>query len=270
MSDGLELLSQMEYPGRILALGRTDVDKYLVLYAITGRSPSSQARTLKKDKDFEVVRTKVTDYKILEEGSPSLLVYPAIFAYQEALAASNGFQTNLIYTALRNRIRSSSPELPANILDKAFREPFFVTDEKYGWIDITKNEPDKPNFTSRISGLIMNDHAGFHIARNGKPSSIIQMQLESGMGWYISTYNGRNTEPLLPFNENPRKFEAPWNSPEAAANDIYFRILKYIGKMSEMDFRVAVSAVFYDPRVNFGHGKLESFEINRHDLEAKK
>lgn len=46
MSDPLEQLAKMDYPGRVVLLGMTQSGDIFVAYAITGRSASSQARIL--------------------------------------------------------------------------------------------------------------------------------------------------------------------------------------------------------------------------------
>lgn len=262
---GLEALSAMEYPGRFIALGKTNRENF-VLYAVTGRSDSSQARRLTRDEKFDVVRTQVTDSKQLESGSHALLIYPAIFSYKEAIGVSNGYQTNLIYTALRNRL-AGSLDTPAEVLQRAFRDPFYVLDEKEGPIDVTRSEPDKPNYTPRISGLIMNDQAGFHFSRELQGKSIVQLQLEENRGWFVTTYDGENINPLPAFNRNPIGFEMAWQSPREAAEELYHKILADTGKKFDKDFRVAVSAAFYNP--NQSERKLNTFQVNRHDLGAR-
>ncbi|HEX2694542.1 MAG TPA: IMP cyclohydrolase, partial [Acidobacteriota bacterium] len=50
-------LSAMEYPGRIIVIGRAPAgSRTAVIYAITGRSPSSQARKLEWREDGVWVR----------------------------------------------------------------------------------------------------------------------------------------------------------------------------------------------------------------------
>ena len=67
MNSGFQNLSAMEYPGRILIIGRAGGQgEPVVIYAITGRSPSSQARRLEWKEGGVWVRP--TDEKTIREG----------------------------------------------------------------------------------------------------------------------------------------------------------------------------------------------------------
>jgi IMP cyclohydrolase len=91
MSKDFPNLKDKEYPGRLILIGRDLADENaVVVYAITGRSPSSQARRL--EVTTEGVWVKPTDVKILREGDQNLLIYPAIL-FGKGVAVSS-----LIYT----------------------------------------------------------------------------------------------------------------------------------------------------------------------------
>ena len=91
---GLEAIAEMEYPGRLIALGRDPTGEHnVVVYAVTGRSPSSQARTLEYNADDNTIFTKPTDPEVLEKGNPDLLLYDAIVMLDDSVAVSNGKQT---------------------------------------------------------------------------------------------------------------------------------------------------------------------------------
>ena len=68
----------MVYPGRIIIIGKSPAGEDVVMYAITGRSPSSQARMLLIDEVEKKIFVKPTDEETLKTGNPDLLVYPAI------------------------------------------------------------------------------------------------------------------------------------------------------------------------------------------------
>jgi IMP cyclohydrolase len=109
----------MAYPGRVVIIGKTPSGNLpFVVYCITGRSPSSQARRIVFEEARAVVRP--TDDELLETGDPELLLYPAIMISQ-GIAVSNGRQTSSIRRASSNmeaaatasRITSSFPFCPA-------------------------------------------------------------------------------------------------------------------------------------------------------------
>ena len=97
-----EKLRSMVYPGRLIILGRDDSGKNdIIIYAVTGRSPSSQARKIIWEKDSFWVQP--TDKKLIETGNVDLLVYPALFAIPQGVAVSNGKQTVNILSSLSHR-----------------------------------------------------------------------------------------------------------------------------------------------------------------------
>lgn len=75
MTEGLEALTRMEYPGRFIVVGRSaDDSANFALYGITGRSPSSQARVLVESPKTRTIRTVVTDPEELKKGSAALRI----------------------------------------------------------------------------------------------------------------------------------------------------------------------------------------------------
>ena len=85
-------LKSMVYPGRLILLGRDPSGKStVILYAITGRSPSSQARKLEVGEDG--IWVKPTDKSVLKSGNIDLLIYPSLFILDQGVAVSNGKQT---------------------------------------------------------------------------------------------------------------------------------------------------------------------------------
>ena len=78
-----------------------------VLYAITGRSPSSQARRLVIDEQEQKIFVRPTDEETLKTGNPDLLVYAAIMCGKGRIAVSNGKQTGDVFKALQGESRVS-------------------------------------------------------------------------------------------------------------------------------------------------------------------
>ena len=67
-----------EYPGRLIIIGQEKrTEKVLLVYAITGRSASSQARKMELKED--TIWVKPTDKDLLKKGNIDLLLYPSVF-----------------------------------------------------------------------------------------------------------------------------------------------------------------------------------------------
>ena len=75
---GFKPIKDMIYPGRVIIIGKSTSNDYVLLYAITGRSPSSQARRFELDENNEKILVKPTDEEVLKTGDPELLIYPAL------------------------------------------------------------------------------------------------------------------------------------------------------------------------------------------------
>ncbi|MBI2546103.1 hypothetical protein HYV81_02900 [Candidatus Woesearchaeota archaeon] len=268
MTNGLEALANMEYPGRFIILGQSNnsVDN-IVVYGVTARSPPSKARIIEQD-GHSILRTEVTDSKVLEQGSPPLLLYPAVVPLEDVMLVSNGAQTNLLYTSFMNKknLPLSTPEL---ILWEAFKQPHYVYDKKLGWIDITSYEPDGPNNTARISAVAGKMHGAFHIVRcvNGKKEEKIHsVFFKTGEGRMIATYAGQNVNPLPPYVAEPALVQLPFDTAAQTARAVYDALAPNDLTDPAKDYRVAVAAVFFNTET----GKSEVAILNRHDLNGGK
>ena len=192
-SNNFSTLEDMAYSGRGIVTGRTPEGNRFVGYTLTGRSPSSQARQLVYNEEHGVVRTDVTDPKILAEGNAALLIYPAIICRKEEIVASNGQQTNLLYNGLLDERIEDSEELVSEII---MDEDHFQYDPANGFVDLTRHEPDSPNFTPRISACMMGDKATLHIVSTVRNQQY-SFGLRKGTGKMITTYEGGNEAPVL-------------------------------------------------------------------------
>ena len=96
MKKNLENVEEMAYPGRIIIIGKSAEGEDVVMYAITGRSPSSQARMLLIDEVEKKIFVKPTDEETLKTGNLDLLVYPAVICGND-IAVSNGKQTDDVF-----------------------------------------------------------------------------------------------------------------------------------------------------------------------------
>lgn len=234
-----------EYPGRIIIIGRDPSDRFnVIVYAITGRSPSSQARKLEMEGDSLWI--KPTNRETIQKGNVDLLVYPALFAVEQGIAVSNGKQTVDIMASLGHSRNAS--EVLAFSLQK--------------W----EYEPDRPNYTPRISGCVLpSGSAALHIVKREAAGSVerhlFEFPLTKGKGRMISTYSGINTDPLPSFQGVPLKVDI--NAPDGRqiAEDVYHALSP---EQPEKDFRVSVACL----TAAFDHdGPHEVSIINRIERE---
>jgi IMP cyclohydrolase len=230
MSKCFSNLRDKEYPGRLIIIGRDLSDeKSIIVYVITGRSPSSQARRL--DITADGVWVKPTDEKILKEGNEDLLVYPSIL-FGQGIAVSNGKQT----MDIKNHL---SPGLdPVDILSSAL----------YHW----EYEPDAPSYTPRISGCVLADgRAALNIIKRAEDGSSSRQNFRvpklPGKGKMISTYSGENRNPLPSFRGDPEDVPLNFDTAEDTAEAVYLALAP---KKHDLDFRVAVVCVFSGKEVS--------------------
>ncbi len=237
------LLSGLEYPGRLIIIGAPrQGGKAVIIYAITGRSPSSQARRLAlRDGGIWV---QPTDEETLKKGNVDLLVYPAVLFAQAGIAVSNGKQT----ADIRDGLIPGADPIAA--LSKALA----------AW----DYEPDAPIFTPRISGCLVGGKAGLSVVRRGPASETVrsyhEVGLRPGVGRLVSTYEGPNADPL-PVSKGEAHFVAGLAGATAAetAETIYRDLTPAAGGR---DFRVAVACVFVPPAEP---DRIDVHIINRHE-----
>jgi IMP cyclohydrolase len=200
-TEGMETLAGMEYPGRVIILGRDRQGKHnVVIYALTGRSPSSRARRLVYDGQ-EAVKSQATDSGRLKKGNERLLIYNCIRKAHDGLVVSNGAQTDLIMKIMVDHLGRGLCPAPEEILRRAFVRPHVMAG-----IDLTSYEPDGPHFTPRISGCILHG-AALSIVKRARDGSAarhyFEIPLIRGRGKLIATYQGQNVDPLPPFQGEP-------------------------------------------------------------------
>lgn len=242
MSHTTGILSTMEYPGRIIAIGSAPGGaRAVIIYAITGRSPSSQARKLVfRDQGIWV---QPTDEDVLKKGQVDLLVYPAVLFHGRGIAVSNGKQTGDIRDGL------AKGGSPVSVLAGAL--------ERWDY------EPDSPIFTPRISGCVGGGKAGLSLVRRGPDGvtlrSYFEVPLEPGKARLISTYQGPNRDPLPCFEGEPGEIRLEGMSPRETVEGIYESLRP---RSPEKDFRVAAACIFSNLD-NAGHYDLHV--INRYE-----
>lgn len=181
-------LSENSYPGRGIVIGKSDDGKYAVTaYFIMGRSENSRNRVFVEDGDG--IRTQAFDPAKLTD--PSLIIYSPVRVLGNKTIVTNGDQTDTIYELMNNQMT----------FEQALRTREF--------------EPDAPNYTPRISGIIKVDpETTFNYAlsilksANGNPDSCNRFTFTynnpvNGEGHFIHTYMG-DGDPLPSFEGEPK------------------------------------------------------------------
>ncbi|MBE6746659.1 MAG: inosine monophosphate cyclohydrolase [Ruminococcaceae bacterium] len=129
-----ELLADNTYPGRGIVIGKTpDGKNAAIAYFIMGRSENSRNRIFEK-KDGALI-TKAFDESKVED--PSLIIYNAVRSFENKLIVTNGDQTDTVYDFVKE--------------GKGFAEA----------LNTREFEPDAPNFTPRISGMLKFENGDF-------------------------------------------------------------------------------------------------------------
>ena len=199
MIDMTEYLQNNPYPGRGIMLGRSADNKYAVIaYFIMGRSENSRNRIFETTEDG--IRTKAFDESKMTD--PSLTIYhPVRLLDNGLLVVTNGDQTDTIREGLA--------------AGKTFAQALHTR----------TFEPDAPNYTPRISGLVKkNGDYTLSILKSadGDPASCRRYFFayeapRAGQGHFIHTYMGDGT-PLPSFVGEPEQVEIPCGTPAELAD----------------------------------------------------
>ncbi len=179
-------LSATTYPGRGIVIGRSeDGKKAVTAYFIMGRSANSRNRIFVED--GEGIRTQAFDESKLED--PSLIIYAPVRVFGNKTIVTNGDQTDTIYDLMDKQ----------QTFEQSLRTREF--------------EPDAPNYTPRISGIMHIENSGYNFAmsilksNNGNPDSCNRYTFaysnpQAGEGRFIHTYMG-DGNPLPSFEGEP-------------------------------------------------------------------
>jgi len=178
-----KLLRENSYPGRGILIGRSEDNRNVVAaYFIMGRSENSRNRIFEKTDDG--IKTKAFDPAKLTD--PSLVIYRPVRINQGRTIITNGDQTDTVYDFLQ-------------------KDQGFITA-----LRTREFEPDSPNYTPRISGLIEADGSytiSILKSSDGNPECCVRNFFEfekpiAGCGHFISTYKS-DGEPLPSFEGEP-------------------------------------------------------------------
>ena len=180
------LLSSNAYPGRGIIAGLTpDGKKAVAAYFIMGRSENSRNRVFRAEGDDVMIypfdESKVED--------PSLIIYAPVRSVKRALIVTNGDQTDTVRDFLKN----------GDSFENALRTRGF--------------EPDKPNYTPRISALLHFDKVYWYQlsilkCADGQGTKCNRFTFDlapvPGLGHFIHTYVG-DGNPLPSFEGEPEQ-----------------------------------------------------------------
>ena len=143
-------LKENSYPGRGIVIGRSaDGKKAVTAYFIMGRSENSRNRVFVED--GEGIRTQAFDPSKLTD--PSLIIYAPVRVLGNKTIVTNGDQTDTIYEGMDHQLT----------FEQSLRSREF--------------EPDGPNYTPRISGVMHVENGKFNYAmsilksNNGNPDA---------------------------------------------------------------------------------------------------
>ncbi len=182
-------LSSNTYPGRGIILGRTpDGKKAAIAYFIMGRSVNSRNRVFVTDGDG--IRTQAHDPALLSD--PSLVIYAPVRVLGSSTIVTNGDQTDTIYDMMSQ----------GRTFEDALRTRSF--------------EPDAPNYTPRISGLVAKDGSyrlSILKSNNGNGASAQRFFYEysqpvAGEGHFIHTYRC-DGDPIPSYEGEPTLVQIP-------------------------------------------------------------
>ena len=193
-------LKENSYPGRGIVIGRSaDGKKAVTAYFIMGRSENSRNRVFVED--GEGIRTQAFDPSKLTD--PSLIIYAPVRVLGNKTIVTNGDQTDTIYEGMDKQLT----------FEQSLRSREF--------------EPDGPNYTPRISGVMHIENGTFNYAmsilksNNGNPESCNRYTFAyenpaAGEGHFIHTYKC-DGNPLPSFEGEPKKIEIPDSLDEFSA-----------------------------------------------------
>lgn len=197
-----EIIKDNAYAGRGIVIGKTaDGKKAAIAYFIMGRSENSRNRIFREEGNDVVIypfdESKVED--------PSLIIYAPIRVVDNFVIVTNGDQTDTIYTYVADG---------AGFADA---------------LEIREFEPDGPNWTPRISGMLTLGKGDFtyemsilkSIDEEGTGCARYHWTYPSvnGLGHFIHTYE-HDGNPLPTFQGEPRRVTVP-DTAEEFLSDIW-------------------------------------------------
>lgn len=225
-----EELKSNAYPGRGIVIGRSADGKYAVAaYFIMGRSENSRNRIFVEE--GQGIRTQAFDPSKLED--PSLIIYAPVRVLGNKTIVTNGDQTDTIYEGMDKQLT----------FEQSLRCREF--------------EPDGPNYTPRISGIMHIENGGYNYAmsilksNNGNPDSCNRYTFAyenptAGEGHFLHTYL-HDGNPLPSFEGEPTLVSIPDDMD--AFTDMLWNSLNEENKVSLFVRYIAIATGGYTSRI---------------------
>ena len=225
------LLRANAYPGRGIMLGnlyRPGANAAVIAYFIMGRSENSRNRVFEETEDG--IRTKAFDESKMTD--PSLIIYHPVRVVKQGVIVTNGDQTDTI----RDYLKKGECYVCA--------------------LRTREYEPDRPNFTPRISGILKRNGDYClsilkHQEEEGCARQFFEYSARSGAGHFISTYQG-DGDPLPSFAGEPVAVDVDIPTAPALAEELW-------GAMNEAN-RVALFVQYID----LHSGLADTVIVNKH------
>lgn len=219
-----------EYPGRGIVIGRSeDGTKAVTAYFIMGRSSNSSNRVFVEE--GEGIRTQCFDPSKMED--PSLIIYAPVRVLDHMTIVTNGDQTDTIYEGLKKGLT----------FEQSLRSRKF--------------EPDGPNYTPKISGLMSIKDGSYEYvmsilkSHNGNAESCSRYTFSyenpaAGEGHFLHTYK-HNGNPLPSFEGEPKLVEIAGNIDEFT--DRIWQSLNEQNKVSLFTRYIDLATGCYETRI---------------------
>lgn len=223
-------LKNNAYPGRGIIIGKSEDGKSAVTaYFIMGRSVNSRNRIFVED--GEGIRTQAFDPSKLED--PSLIIYAPVRVLGNKTIVTNGDQTDTIYDGMDHQLT----------FEQSLRSREF--------------EPDAPNYTPRISGIMHIEQDTYNYAmsilksNNGNPAACNRYTFAyqnpvNGEGHFIHTYQC-DGNPLPSFEGAPKLISIP-NDLDAFTN-LLWENLNEDNKVSLFVRYINLETLKYETRI---------------------
>lgn len=228
-------ISSTTYPGRGIVIGKSaDGTKAVIAYFIMGRSENSRNRVFVPTPDG--IKTQAYDESKLVD--PSLIIYAPVRTLGNKTIVTNGDQTDTIYDLMNQQLT----------FEQALRTREF--------------EPDGPNYTPRISGIVkcsdgkMNYAMSILKSADGNPDCTERYTFTyenplSGLGRFIHTYMS-DGNPLPSFEGEPTLVEIGNDDIDTFANNVW-------NALNE-DNKVSLFVRYIDIATNTAESRI----INKH------
>ena len=218
------------YPGRGIIIGKSaDGKKAVTAYFIMGRSENSRNRVFVTE--GEGIRTQAYDESKLTD--PSLIIYAPVRVLGNKTIVTNGDQTDTIYEGMDKQMT----------FEQTLRSREF--------------EPDAPNYTPRISGILHIENGKYNYAmsilksNNGSPDGCLRYTFAyenptAGEGHFIHTYKC-DGNPLPSFEGEPKLISIPDDIEDFTA--LLWESLNEENKVSLFVRYIDIETVTYETKI---------------------